>query len=242
MSFEYNGELTDSDFSKLSADLHKKGVSMTGGYKYGISLDESDYGFNTVTQTNYRHRVLINDDTILNVSYKSDAKAAFEGLNQYFDGNAEYTISMVQDKEETSTKEWIEPEGRYCNIRVAGIDGKLVDKAHNCLVYELEDGEEVIVETWIERVSYGNIRMTFKTIWSTKSIKRKEAIEATMIDLPLKDMGLITKTVEGRLKLKKYPVKVDNVEINCHFDAKTESRSECTPDIINKVREARKLS
>ena len=28
-------------------------------------------------------------------------------------------------------------------------------------------------------------------------------------------------------------------EITCHFDAKTESRSECTPDIIKQVREAR---
>ena len=31
----------------------------------------------------------------------------------------------------------------------------------------------------------------------------------------------------------------EDVEIDCHFDAISESRSECTPDIIKQVRDAK---
>ena len=61
-----------------------------------------------------------------------------------------------------------------------------------------------------------------------------------MVDLVLKDMGIIQAIFEGRLKLKQFNRDVDDVTIDCHFDAKTESRSECTPDIIKQVRDARK--
>ena len=69
---------------------------------------------------------------------------------------------------------------------------------------------------------------------------RKEAIEEAMVQTPLKDMGLIQSLVESRLRLKKFGFDTEDVSIDCHFDAKTESRSECTPDIIKQVREARK--
>ena len=56
---------------------------------------------------------------------------------------------------------------------------------------------------------------------------------------PLKDMGIIQSIVESRLKLKQFGLKGEPT-IECHFDAKTESRSECAPDIVARVRNARK--
>jgi len=240
MKFEYEGNMSDVDFAKLSADLHKKGVSMVSAYKYGISVDESQYGYNTVVDTTTRHLVAINGTTILDASYRSDADKTYNGLNRYFSNDSEHTITQTQETTEKSRKEWIKPENKYCNIRIAGIEGTLADRLYNCLVYDVEENdEEIVMEIYIEKKNYGNIILTFKTKWETASIKRKEVIESTMVDMPVKDMGLIQSTVEGRLKLKKYDVSIDSPEINCHFDAKTESRSECTPDIINKVREAR---
>jgi len=61
-----------------------------------------------------------------------------------------------------------------------------------------------------------------------------------MVQTVLNDMGKIQKVVESRLKLKRFGYNVEDVGIDCHFDAKTESRSECAPDIIKQVREARK--
>ena len=54
------------------------------------------------------------------------------------------------------------------------------------------------------------------------------------------DMGKMQSIIEGRMSLKKFDIDTENVDIDCHFDAKTESRSECTPDIIKQVRDARK--
>lgn len=240
MKFEYEGNMSDTDFAKLSADLHKKGVSMVSAYKYGIDVDESQYGYNTVIDSNTRHIVAINDTVILDASYRSDADKTYNGLNAYFADDSNYVVTQSAQTTDKSRKEWIRPENKYCNIRIVGIEGTLADRLYNCLVYDVEENnEEVVMEIHIERKNYGNIILTFKTKWETASIKRKEVIESVMVDMPVKDMGLIQSTIEGRLKLKKYDVSTDNPEVNCHFDAKTESRSECTPDIINKVREAR---
>tara|TARA_R110001592_G_scaffold224032_2_gene479587 strand:+ start:27046 stop:27795 length:750 start_codon:yes stop_codon:yes gene_type:complete len=242
MKFEYEGNVSDTDFAKLSADLHKKGVSMVSGYKYGIEVNEKDYGYNTVVDSHTRHIVAINDTTVLDASYRSDANKTYDGLNTYFADDDNFTITQSAETTDKSRKEWIKPENKYCNIRIVGIEGTLADRLYNCLVYEVDGDfmEEVVMEVYLERKNYGNIILTFKTKWETESIKRKEVIESVMVDRPVKDMGLIQSTVESRLKLKKYDVSTQHPEINCHFDAKTESRSECTPDIINKVREARK--
>ena len=61
-----------------------------------------------------------------------------------------------------------------------------------------------------------------------------------MVNEKLNDMAKIQGTIESRLKLKKFGFNVDSPSIDCHFDAKTESRSECAPDIINRVKEAKK--
>ena len=74
----------------------------------------------------------------------------------------------------------------------------------------------------------------------TDKVARKTQIESMVVDTPLNDMAEIQHIVETILHtVTEYDV--SEAEINCHFDAKTESRSECTPDIINRVKEAKKL-
>ena len=87
---------------------------------------------------------------------------------------------------------------------------------------------------------YDGMVLRFRVVWEQEKVQRKEAIEDAMVQTVLNDMGKIQKLVESRLKLKKFGYDVDDVAIDCHFDAKTESRSECTPDIIKQVREARR--
>ena len=87
---------------------------------------------------------------------------------------------------------------------------------------------------------YEGLKLKFTIIWNVDSVQRKEQIEEAMVELVMADMGKIQNTIEGRMKLKKFGVDTEAVVIDCHFDAKTESRSECTPDIISQVRNARK--
>ena len=239
MKFEYEGNISENEFSKLSSDLHDKGISMTCPYHSGISVEDDAYGYNTVVSTKTRYHVLINNEKVLDVPYRSDAQRTYEGLETFFENNSNYEVSFEEDEAVSSRKQWIKPEGRYCNIQTDGIMGRLADRRYNCLIYSVKDSdEEVVVEVYLER-KWGNVVLTFKTTWETDKVQRKQTIESTMVDAPVQDMGLIQSTLEGRLALKKYGFDVENVTIECHFDAKTESRSECTPDIINKVREAR---
>ena len=79
-----------------------------------------------------------------------------------------------------------------------------------------------------------------KTRWNTVTIQRKDKIEEAMVQTVMDDMGKIQSIFEGRLNLKKFGYNTEEVSVDCHFDVKTESRSECTPDIIRQVRDARK--
>ena len=56
------------------------------------------------------------------------------------------------------------------------------------------------------------------------------------VNTPLDDMGAIQYHVEQALMA--FSV-IPEPLIECYFDAKTESRSECAPDIIAKTREAK---
>ena len=93
------------------------------------------------------------------------------------------------------------------------------------------------------RLSNSNtgVILKFTTTWRPNGIQRKDTIEEVMVNQVLNDMAKIQGIIEGRLKLKKYGFDVDSASIDCHFDAKTESRSECAPDIINRVKEAKKV-
>ena len=97
------------------------------------------------------------------------------------------------------------------------------------------------MQTTLER-SYKTLELKFVIIWNSEKVQRKEVIEKMMVDGVVADMGKIQAVVESRLKLKKFGYDVENPSIDCHFDAITESRSECTPDIIAQVREARNSS
>ena len=88
--------------------------------------------------------------------------------------------------------------------------------------------------------SWGKTTLEFVTNWDTEKVARKPAIEKNCVDLPLAIMGKVQAVVERCLALDgmKADIIVDAI-IDCHFDAINESRSECTPDIIQRVRDER---
>lgn len=84
--------------------------------------------------------------------------------------------------------------------------------------------------------------LAFTVIWDSKNVQRKEAIEEYLVQFPLSIIAHYQAKFEkilGEYNTEYPPEFFDNVEIDCHFDAISESRSECTPDIINQVREAK---
>ena len=83
-----------------------------------------------------------------------------------------------------------------------------------------------------------DITLDFTIEWNPSKVQRKDAIESALVDLTVNDMGRIQKIVEDNLHIMKWDN--ESPTIDCHFDAKTETRSECAPDIIQRVRDARK--
>lgn len=86
--------------------------------------------------------------------------------------------------------------------------------------------------------------LAFTITWDSKTIQRKDAIEQWLVQYPLSIIAHIQakfeKVIAENGDQEIYTDEFfENVEIDCHFDAISESRSECTPDIIKQVRDAK---
>tara|TARA_R110002020_G_scaffold53057_5_gene148751 strand:+ start:3720 stop:4439 length:720 start_codon:yes stop_codon:yes gene_type:complete len=230
MSINYGKQLDTVDFNKLSAELSKKGLYLTDHWE---AVDEENgYGYNEVTEDNTVYQVVLDGETLMTCDWNVDAHRvvkAFKSLHP--------TIESRAVRTEVTTKRWVRPEGNVLQfgIELDGTVANFDNWGRNKVMY---DGS-VNMTVYLYNNSLG-LSLEFQINWECDTVQRKEAIEDAMVELPLKDMGLIQSIVEGRIKTKQFGFNVEDVQIDCHFDAKTESRSECTPDIIKQVREARK--
>ena len=82
--------------------------------------------------------------------------------------------------------------------------------------------------------------LEFKITWSPEKTQKKVMIEEALVDIVLGDMNLMTTTLERILKAKKdWGWDGEEVDIDCHFNAITNRRSDCAPDIVAMVRAER---
>ena len=223
--------MDDMDFRRLVGALATKQLFVCGTYD---EYADNQYGYVETTAAKLQYVVSSPaNGQIMSVDYKSDAVAVIEGFENIIEGIQMETVNIT-----TTRKHWAEPEGSAVvvfGLGLTGLHNNLDTWGDNELVYE----NDAIMNIRLSNDSNGLV-LHFKVVWQVDKVQRKEAIEEVLVDTVMGDMGLIQAIVEGRLKLKSFAYNVEDVEINCHFDAKTESRSECTPDIIKQVREARK--
>lgn len=229
MKIKYGDKMDDTEFAKLSAELAKKGLFLTGEWS---NHNDYEYGFVDVEENSHTFGIVINYETQFTVDYISDAQIICEGLENLHPDVYYTTIATTVNK-----KEWAEPAGNFFAITldIEGSTPNLDTWGQNIIEYEDNVQMKVILHN-----NYDGLKLEFRIIWDCENVQRKEAIEEAMVHRVLNDMGKIQKVVESRLKLKKFGYDVEDVSIDCHFDAKTESRSECTPDIIKQVRDARR--
>ena len=230
MKINYGSRIDDLEFKKLVGELSSKGIFVCGNYD---TYTDNDYGFSEVTKESTTHVIHSNEETgIMTVDYSWDATAIVEGLGHLIDGL--YTERVVTS---TTKKQWASPEGSYI-VFTGEKDGKNINIdcwGDNGLEYD----NGAIMQIRLQN-GYEGLRLTFTIEWEVETIQRKDKIEEAMVQTVMADMGKMQSIIEGRMKLKKFDIDTENVDIDCHFDAKTESRSECTPDIIKQVRDARK--
>lgn len=228
MKINYGTKLDDLEFAKLSGSLADKGVYLTDSYS---EIDTDNYGYKEVVKENTAYGIVIEDETQFTVDWRSDAKIIVDGLKSLHPDVHYSSITTT-----ATTNEWVVPEGHVLSFAI-NLEGDMMNFdcwGRNYIRYE----NGALMYCFLDN-DYNGMVLRFKIVWQQDKVQRKEAIEDAMVQTVLNDMGKIQKVVESRLKLKKFGYDVNDVAIDCHFDAKTESRSECTPDIIKQVREAR---
>ena len=223
MKIQYTDDrLTPLQMAKFCKDLQDNGLNvMDWGVKdepitYGESTNTKDTTIYTVV--NSRNQIVYGD------KYSSVRNIVFDQISKVYKVRKDSYIDSV------TTTEWVEPAG--IRLTLAETETKTTTSWAFNYIY---DNEVTMKTTYFN--DYNGIGIKFEITWTADKVQRKEVIEEKLVQTPLSDMGKIQSIFEDSLvnytEVPEYP------EITCHFDAKTESRSECTPDIIKQVRDAR---
>jgi hypothetical protein len=230
MKIKYGDKIDDLEFKKLVGELSSKGIFVCGNYD---DYTDNQYGLTEISKETTKYDIHSNVETgIMSVDYSWDAIAIVEGLGHLIDG-LYYEKVVINNTE----KKWASPQGSYI-VFTGNKDGKNTNIdcwGDNGLEYD----NGAIMQIRLSN-GYEGLRLIFTIEWEVETIQRKDKIEEAMVQVVMGDMGKIQSIIEGRMNLKKFDIDTENVDIDCHFDAKTESRSECTPDIIKQVRDARR--
>tara|TARA_Y100001972_G_scaffold17381_1_gene19285 strand:+ start:1639 stop:2349 length:711 start_codon:yes stop_codon:yes gene_type:complete len=223
MSVNYGEKMDDLQFAKLANELQKKGITIRSHFG-----NKPKYGFNEITETKKTYQIVMDDEVIFETKYFNDRNKAFDAFSPFL------AIDSVDAKVDKTSKKWVMVEGSVISLDFE-LDGKQIDWYDREIKYDSEQTMAVTLSN-----STDGVILRFTTTWKPEGIQRKNTIEEVMVNEILNDMAKIQSTIEGRLKLKKFGYDINAAIIDCHFDAKTESRSECAPDIINRIKEAKK--
>jgi len=247
MTLTYNVEGTPLEKPvmqrKFVADLRKMGMALNCKYAYGDALKAEKYGFTQTTKGNDNFSLMVNGQEIHTTWSERQIEKMVEKLEEALPDDVD--VALEQTESEKLVKQWAKIMGEHMyfdrNVDIVGTE-YIGEHTSEDTVKRLYYSDRTVSMAVTLRFRFDRLVLKFNINWEAGKIQKKQDIEAKVVDLPLSDMGHIQKIVERIASYKKNGVDVDNPEIECHFDAKTESRSECAPDIIAKVREARKSS
>ena len=217
---------TTEKIPQLNTKLFINGVRTCN--KYSSDIDHHHYGMQEYEDRETLFMIdMMGKVGVMDFLYRSDAKKAEEQLQKAFPYE---DIHMYEESKVKSGKKEMGPRGEF-----------LIHTDYDyCLKYYNPNqtvDEDVQVVTKLH-TAYNETKLTFVITWQSEKVARKAKIEQKCVDAPLAIMGKIQHVVEKSLReLNDWETEVfDNAEIGYHFDVIIESRSECTPDIIERVR------
>lgn len=234
VEFVYGDKMDDLTFRKLGAELQKNGLTIISMFR-----DNVEYGFKEVGTTNITYDVFVADETVGSFRVSQDAREAVRMLEKLID---ERPINSRLVSNTTTKKQWKEIFGDILMVdkKVIQLEGSQSAYWDRDITYVL-DVDEVVKMNATFNNSNSGLKLTFEITWKPEKIQRKDAIEEKMVDLTLNDIATFQKVIEKKIKLKKFgSYDINEPTINCKFDAMTHTSSECAPDIIQKVRDAKK--
>ena len=212
--------------NELAFLLQEKGINMTDSWE----KKKAEYGFKAKERNKKRHVILNSAGrVVVSCDYAFQRNEIFEQIKHFW--------KVTKECRETTeiSEEW---EAVVGNRLVLDDELSTTDKVcygthgNNYLYGDDDLGMVVRLEynSWSNRVD-----LVFTITWTVERVQSADFIEAMVVEVPLRDMSTIQAKVEDVFKA--LGKDVSSPTIDCTFEAITNSKSECTPETIGKLRE-----
>lgn len=241
-NIEYEIKMKDKDGKILNSLFEQEGLYLASTYDTRIIQDTQ--GLQTITHTDKMYGITLNNVKHgLTFEYQSDARKAQEQLIKVFPDGGIFPIDTIETKSEETDlmdmrgecillTQWNTEEDRLETLD----EDMTLGISWYPIRYLLEDDVE-LKATFYPKGS--NTILSFEIKWESNKVARKDAIERRLVDRPLGLMALIQLKVENALRSQFDHDKVNNPTIDCKFESINFTSSECSPDIIQMVRDAK---
>ena len=223
MKLTYEAENLNKD--ELAFLLQEKGINMTDCWE----TEKTEYGFNAKEITTESHVILNSAGrVVVSCDYDFQRNKIFEQIKHFWkvtkDCRTTTEISEVWE-EAVGDRLVLDEELSTANNVVYG-----THSSNHRYSDTLGMGVTLTYMAW-----YNKIELVFTIRWRVDRVQPADLIEDKVVETPLKDMSTIQAKVEDVLKTLE--LDVSTPLIDCTFEAITNSKSECTPETIGKLRE-----
>jgi len=217
------GELNQNELAFL---LQEKGINMTDCWE----TEKAEYGFKAKEITKDRY-VIYNSarKVVYSSKYPTERNQVFDQIGKFWKVTTGRRITTEV------SEEWEEVVGQRLVLddELSTADNVVYGTHSNNYRYE---GNLLGMVTRLQYNSWSdNLDLVFTISWVVERVQPADKIEAKVVEVPLKDMSTIQAKVEDVLRT--LGKDVSTPLIDCTFEAITNSKSECTPETIGKLRE-----
>jgi hypothetical protein len=241
MAITYRREMTlVYQLTERMTDDQKWGLFQSNLHDNGVSLMDSIY--NDKPSSNLGLQDLVSKTETLTIT-DEDSGAVIECPESMYHDEGKQLTKLFNDAMGMSLScDLVHTEVTVEGYGVAESSRVFIEKG---LTYDVTNDstgrtDKVTMTVDICQPDWGNrtVSLKFCIDWEAKAVKKASVIEAMLVDLPLEDMGMVQRIVEEHIGLLAWDM--EEPVIDCHFSHQTFSKSECAPDIMKKVRDARK--
>jgi len=243
MNMKYaNTKLKDYHYYELLHSLDDWGINVSN--KYGTS----PVGKYDKVTTAVISECLVDGKPMFTSPYQWLSASIVKDMRNNGWQNVEFNVT----NEETIQSVWHEPKGTHINLtnmstdelmKFTGVHNEDYVRGYN-LQYSIPDDEKVILTSSLTNSGDGLV-LSFNISWESARVKKAATIKERMVDNIISDVGLIQHIFENSVQQCFRDVADEEInflhepELECYFEHITESKTECSPDIVALTREAR---
>ena len=241
-AIEYDITMNGKDNRTLNSLFQREGVYLAG--KYDGKIHQDTQGLQTVTHTETMYAITLNGvEHGLTFEYGSDARKAQSQLVKIFPDEGLFPIDSIETTSEETDLMPMAGENVVLSQwndeteEVEVLESELYDSFsfYGCY-YKL--GEDTTMNVKFNQ-KVNTVKLIFEIEWQADKVARKDAIERRLVERPLELMSLIILKVENALQSQYGIDSTVNQTVDCKFESINHTSSECSPDIIQMVKDAK---